>query len=82
MNIAQVDASPISRLLEGPLGDSIAILIVIWAVVTFFVPFCVFSIMRSARKSHEELLKIRKALVPRDNKGPTSGPPPKEPIPW
>ena len=58
-------------LFSGATGIIIIIILVLWMILTFFIPFMVHSIMQS----NKELLKLsKKILVALQGRGPTKEP--------
>lgn len=59
-----------AELFTGVTGIIIIIILVLWAILTFFIPFMVYSIMQS----NKELLKLnKKILAELQGKGPVKG---------
>ena len=64
-------------LFSGATGTIIIIILVLWAILTFFTPFMVYSIMQS----NKELLKLnKKILAELQGKGPVKESKRNEPV--
>ena len=60
-------AEPLAGLFAGVTGIIIIIILALWVILTFFIPFMVYSIMQS----NKELLKLnKKILVALQGRGP------------
>jgi len=61
----------LGELFSGAVGIIILVILVLWVILTFFIPFMVHSIMQS----NKELLKLnKKILAELQDKGPTKEP--------
>ena len=54
-----MESQPLVELFTGVTGTIIIIILVLWAILTFFTPFMVYSIMQS----NKELLKLNKKFL-------------------
>ena len=54
-----MESQQLAELFTGATGIIIIIILVLWVILTFFMPFMVYSIMRS----NKELLKLNKKIL-------------------